>query len=166
MKGSPKIKGSWNRNFRAFFYILFRRSRYFKGTSQKFFKLTLDNILIQLNLNQDLPFLFVAVFVGVTTGYVAVIFHDAIKLLSHFFFGGLEVFGTSFLIEGYWGLLMPLIPAFGGLLVGLYNAYIVKTRPGHGLASVIKAVAQNEGTLPRRLWLHRTITSVLSIGTG
>ncbi|MCG8377307.1 MAG: chloride channel protein [Chlorobiales bacterium] len=166
MKGSSKIKGSWNRKFRAFFYILFRRSRYFKGTSQKYFKLTLDNILLQLNLNQDFPFLFVAVFVGVTTGYVAVVFHDAIKLLSYFFFGGLEVFGTSFLIEGYWALLMPLVPAVGGLLVGLYNAYIVKTRPGHGLASVIKAVAQNEGNLPRRLWLHRTITSVLSIGTG
>ncbi len=166
MKGPLKTKGSWGRQFLAFFYTLFRRSRYFKGSSQKFFKLTLDNILLQLNLNQDLPFLFVAVFVGVTTGYVAVIFHDAIKLLSNFFFGGLEVFGTSFLIEGYWGLLLPLIPALGGLLVGLYNANIVKTRPGHGLASVIKAVAQNEGTLPRRLWLHRTITSVLSIGTG
>jgi len=166
MKGPLKTKGSWGRQFLAFFYNLFRRSRYFKGTSQKFFKLTLDNILLQLNLNQDLPFLFVAVFVGVTTGYVAVIFHDAIKLLSNFFFGGLEVFGTSFLIEGYWVFLMPLIPALGGLLVGLYNAYIVKTRPGHGLASVIKAVAQNEGTLPRRLWLHRTITSVLSIGSG
>jgi len=166
MKGPLKTKGSWGRQFLAFFYTLFRRSRYFKGGSQKFFKLTLDNILLQLNLNQDLPFLFVAVFVGVTTGYVAVIFHDAIKLLSNFFFGGLEVFGTSFLIEGYWGLLLPLIPALGGLLVGLYNANIVKTRPGHGLASVIKSVAQNEGTLPRRLWLHRTITSVLSIGTG
>ena len=166
MKGPLKTKGSWGRQFLAFFYTLFRRSRYFKGGSQKFFKLTLDNILLQLNLNQDLPFLFVAVFVGVTTGYVAVIFHDAIKLLSNFFFGGLEVFGTSFLIEGYWGLLLPLIPAVGGLLVGLYNANIVKTRPGHGLASVIKSVAQNEGTLPRRLWLHRTITSVLSIGTG
>lgn len=166
MKGSPKIKGSWDRKARALFYILFRRSRYFKGNSQRFFKLTLENILIQLNLNQDLPFLFVAVFVGVTTGYVAVVFHDAIKLLSHFFFGGLEVFGTSILLDGYWGLLIPLVPAVGGLLVGLYNAYIVGARPGHGLASVIKAVAQNDGNLPRRLWLHRTITSVLSIGTG
>ncbi len=166
MKDSSKNKASWGRNFRAFFYTLFRKSRYFKGTSQKYFKLTLDNILLQLNLNQDLPFLFVAVFVGITTGYVAVIFHDAIKLFSHFFFGGLEIFGTSFLLEGYAILLVPLIPAVGGLLVGLYNAYIVRSRPGHGLASVIKAVAQNEGNLPGKLWLHRTITSVLSIGTG
>ncbi len=167
MKDSSKIKGGWNRKFLAVFYNFFRKSRYFQGSPQKFFRLTLDNILLHLNLNQDLPFLFVAVFIGITTGYVAVVFHDAIKFLSHFFFGGLETFGTSFLIDEYWGFFIPLVPAAGGLLVGLYNAYIVRTtNPGHGLASVIKAVAQNNGIIGRHLWLHRTITSVLTIGTG
>ncbi|MBO8092609.1 MAG: chloride channel protein [Prosthecochloris sp.] len=167
MKDSSDNKGSRNRKFPAFFYHVFRKSRYFKGSPQKFFRLTVDNILLQLNLNQDLPFLFVAVFVGITTGYVAVVFHDAIKLLSHFFFSGLEAFGPSFLTEGYWWFLMPLVTAAGGLLVGLYNVYVVRTaHPGHGLASVIKAVAQNDGIIPRKLWIHRTVTSVLSIGTG
>ncbi|MBF0586976.1 chloride channel protein [Prosthecochloris sp. N3] len=167
MKKSSHIKGSWSRKFLAFFYILFRKSRYFKGSPQKYFRLTIDNILLQLNLNQDLPFLFVAVFIGVTTGYVAIVFHDAIKIFSHFFFSGLEAFGPSILYESYWWWFLPLVTAAGGLLVGLYNVYVVRTRqPGHGLASVIKAVAQNDGIIPRKLWLHRTITSVLSIGTG
>lgn len=167
MKDSSKINGKWNRKFLAVFYDFFRKSRYFQGSSQKYFRLTLDNVLLHLNLNQDLPFLFVAVFIGITTGYVAVVFHDAIKFLSHFFFGGLEAFGTSILIDEYWFFFMPLVPAAGGLLVGLYNVYVVKTtQPGHGLASVIKAVAQNNGIIGRNLWLHRTITSVLTIGTG
>ena len=37
---------------------------------------------------------------------------------------------------------------------------------GHGLASVIKAVAQNDGIIDRKLWIHKSITSVLIIGTG
>ncbi|ACF46213.1 MAG: chloride channel protein [Prosthecochloris sp.] len=167
MKDSSNINGKWNRKFLAVFYDFFRKSRYFQGSSQKYFRLTLDNVLLHLNLNQDLPFLFVAVFIGITTGYVAVVFHDAIKFLSHFFFGGIEAFGTSILIDEYWFFFMPLVPAAGGLLVGLYNVYVVKTtQPGHGLASVIKAVAQNNGIIGRNLWLHRTITSVLTIGTG
>lgn len=161
-----KIKNRWSRKVLAFFFLLFRRSRYFKGTPQKFFRQTLDNLLLQLNLNQDLPFLFVAVFVGIAVGYVAVVFHDAIAFLSDFFFAGVIEVGTLHLLDDWRGWMLPLIPALGGLLVGLYNMYIVRTRPGHGLASVIKAVAQNDGILSRHLWLHRTITSVLSIGTG
>jgi len=161
-----KIKNRWSRKVLAFFFLLFRRSRYFKGTPQKFFRQTLDNLLLQLNLNQDLPFLFVAVFVGIAVGYVAVVFHDAIAFLSDFFFAGVIEEGALHLLDDWRGWMLPLIPALGGLLVGLYNMYIVRTRPGHGLASVIKAVAQNDGILSRHLWLHRTITSVLSIGTG
>jgi CIC family chloride channel protein len=62
--------------------------------------------------------------------------------------------------------LLMLIPALGGLIVGIYNTFIVKARPEHGLASVIKAVALMEGRISRKNWIHKTITSVVSIGTG
>ena len=150
----------------AFTYSIIRRSRYFKGNSRQFFRLSLDYLLVQLNLNQDIPFLFVAACVGFVTGYVAVMFHDAIVTISFLSFTGLRSFGKTTLINNYWKVLLPFIPAFGGLLVGLYNAFVVKARPGHGLASVIKAVAQNDGIIDRRLWFHKSITSVLSIGSG
>ncbi len=166
MKLSKRIKESIKRRVRLFFYSILRRSRYFKGTSQQFFKLTLDYLLVQLNLNQDIPFLFVAACVGLLTGYVAVVFHDAIVTISSLSFTGLRSFGKTTFIDNYWKVLLPFIPAFGGLLVGLYNAFVVKARPGHGLASVIKAVAQNDGVIDRKLWFHKSITSVLSIGSG
>jgi CIC family chloride channel protein len=166
MKFFAKTKGSWSRKTLAFFYSYFRRSRYFRGSPQKFFRLTLDNILVQLNLNQDIPFLFVAVFVGITTGYVAVIFHEAIKMISILCFTDFPSYGKTLFINDYQVIILPLIPAAGGLFVGLYNAFVVKARPGHGLASVIKSVAQNDGIMPRKLWFHRTVTSVLSIGSG
>jgi len=154
------------RRFMAIMYLLLRKSRYFKGTSQQFFRLSLDYILVQLNLNQDIPFLFVAVCVGLLTGYVAVLFHDAIMMISTMSFTGLRSFGKTMVIDKYWMVILPFIPAFGGLLVGLYNAFVVKARPGHGLASVIKAVAQNDGVISKKLWFHKSITSVISIGTG
>jgi chloride channel protein, CIC family len=166
MKLSPKIKGSLTRKSMAFFYGLMRRSRYFKGTSQQFIRPTLDYLLLQLNLNQDIPFLFVAVCIGLLTGYLAVVFHEAIRIISTLSFTDLRTLSKTILPGKQWMFAIPFITAFGGLLVGLYNTFIVKSRSGHGLASVIKAVAQNDGIINRKLWFHKTLTSVLSIGTG
>ena len=166
MNLSPQKKGSFGRKILAIFYSIFKRSRYFKGNARQLYSLTLDYLLVQLNLNQDIPFLFVAVIVGLLTGYVAVVFHDAIRTVSSMSFTDLRsVFKTIHIAE-YWTFMGPFISAFGGLLVGLYNAFVVKARPGHGLASVIKAVAQNDGIIERKLWFHKSVTSVLSIGTG
>uniref|UniRef100_Q3AQR7 Chloride channel, putative n=1 Tax=Chlorobium chlorochromatii (strain CaD3) TaxID=340177 RepID=Q3AQR7_CHLCH len=159
-------KGRLARRIIAFFYILFRRSRYFKGSSQNFIKLTLEYILVQLNLNQDIPFLFVAVIVGLVTGYVAVLFHEAIKAISNFSFNDLRLLGDISFIEQYWVFFLPFIPAIGGLFVGLYNTFIIKKSSRHALASVIKSVAHNDGIIDRKLWFHKTITSVVCIGTG
>ncbi len=166
MNLSPQKKGSFGRKILAIFYSIFKRSRYFKGNARQLYSLTLDYLLVQLNLNQDIPFLFVAVIVGLLTGYVAVVFHDAIRTVSSMSFTDLRsVFKTIHIAE-YWTFMVPFISAFGGLLVGLYNAFVVKACPGHGLASVIKAVAQNDGIIERKLWFHKSVTSVLSIGTG
>ncbi len=159
-------KGSITRKALAVLYTIFKRSRYFKGNARQLYSLTLDHLLVQLNLNQDIPFLFVAVIVGLLTGYVAVVFHDAIMTLSSMSFTGIRTSVNSSFIEKHWTFIVPCISAVGGLLVGLYNALVVKARPGHGLASVIKAVAQNDGIIDRKLWFHKSITSVLSIGTG
>jgi chloride channel protein, CIC family len=147
-------------------YLILRKSRYFKGSSQQFLRLTWASFLAQLNLNQDLPFLLIAVFVGLITGYVAVIFHDAIKIISSYLFYGTTALGLPTFNNYLRIFLLPLIPALGGLIVGLYNTFVVKAKPEHGLPSVIKAVAQKNGKIPRKNWIHKTITSVVSIGTG
>ena len=147
-------------------YLILRKSRYFKGTSQQFVRMTWASFLAQLNLNQDIPFLLVAVFVGLVTGLVAIIFHDAIKIISSYFFYGATALGLSTFNNYLRIFLLPLIPALGGLIVGLYNAFVVKAKPEHGLPSVIKAVAQKNGKIPVHNWIHKTITSVVSIGTG
>jgi CIC family chloride channel protein len=86
--------------------------------------------------------------------------------LISFCFTGLQSFGKVNVIDRYWSFFLPLIPAAGGLLVGLYHAFVVKAGPEHGHASVIKAVEQNGGVIEKTLWFHKSLTSVLSIGTG
>ncbi len=147
-------------------HMILRKSRSYKGASQELARLTWVTFLAQLNLNQDLPFLLVAVLVGLVTGYVAVIFHEAIRLISDMLFAGTTAIGLPSLNNYPRMLLLPLIPAMGGLIVGLYNTFVAKSRPGHGLASVIMAVAQKEGKISKKTWFHKTITSVVSIGTG
>ncbi|ACF14701.1 Chloride channel core [Chloroherpeton thalassium ATCC 35110] len=157
---------AWKRKALVLLLQFYRKTRNFGIFAPEFIKLTLQKFLISLNLNQDVPFLFVAIAVGWGTGLIAVIFHDLIDFVHFIFFGSLK---GSFELTGlgeYWMFLIPILPAAGGLIVGLYNTYIAKSKPGHGLAAVIKAVAQNEGKLPRWDWLHRTFTSVISIGTG
>lgn len=161
-----KDRGKRARRLRVLLYILLRKTRVFKGSPQQFLRLTLDSFLAQLNLNQDIPFLFVAVFVGLVTGYVAVVFHESILFISSMLFFGRSLTAAPDFRSLYDMVLLPLIPAAGGLFVGLYNAYVVKERLGHGLASVIKAVAQNNGLIGSRQWIHKTITSVVSIATG
>lgn len=154
------------RRLNTLFQLILRKSRYYKGTSQQLVRMTWASFLAQLNLNQDLPFLLVAIFVGLVTGYVAVVFHEAIKIISEVLFEGPTALGLPSLNNATRLILLPLIPALGGLVVGLYNAFIVKARPEHGLASVIKAVAQKEGRISKKSWIHKTFTSVVSIGTG
>lgn len=159
-------KSRLKRRFIALIYVILRKSRYFRGTSQQFVRMTWASFLAQLNLNQDLPFLLVAVFVGLVTGYVAVIFHGAIRIISSYLFYGTTALGLPTFNNYLRIILLPLIPALGGLVVGLYNTFVVKARPEHGLPSVIKAVAQKEGKIPLKNFIHKTFTSVVSIGTG
>lgn len=136
----------WQR-IRVWILLLLRKSRSYKDSSQNLARLTWASFLAQLNLNQDIPFLFVAICVGLVTGYVAVIFHEAIKIISSTLFEGYTAIGLPSFNNTTRLILLPLIPAFGGLIAGLYNTYVVKSRPEHGLASVIKAVAQKEGRI-------------------
>ncbi|MBM3162548.1 MAG: chloride channel protein [Chlorobi bacterium] len=159
-------KGNVRHRLRVLLYALMRKTRFFKGSPQQFLRMTLDSFIAQLNLNQDLPFLLVAVFVGLITGYVAVLFHESILFISSILFSGRSPSAVPDFGSLHDMLVLPLLPAVGGLLVGLYNAFVVKEKPEHGLASVIKAVAQKNGMIGRRQWIHKTVTSVISIGTG
>jgi CIC family chloride channel protein len=118
--------------------------------------------LIRFIRKSDTAFLLIfAVLTGVGAGYGAVIFRWLIHLLTRLFFdGGKSVF--SFL-NGYYVL---IIPAIGGLLVGLITHYFAPETKGHGVPEVMHAFDKEGGRIRFRVALVKAIVSSLSIGSG
>lgn len=98
--------------------------------------------------------------------------------------GGLGAIAFSILIhlfqDGFWGIVEPrladlkeiaiwkiaLVPAFGGLLVGLITTFVVSEAKGHGVPQVIKAVALDGGKIRGRVALAKMLASAVTIGSG
>lgn len=111
--------------------------------------------------------LLLAVVVGVGGGLAAVGFHYLINFFTWVFYGAHET--DSFLatvesLEWYWRL---LIPATGGLLVGLViKLGRISEAQGHGVPEVMEAVALQRGTVRFRVAPLKALTAALSIGSG
>ena len=111
--------------------------------------------------------LLLAVAVGLGGGVAAVVFHYLIDFFTWLFYGVAEAGLFVDTVEGmawYWRL---LIPALGGLLVGLIIKFgRVTEAQGHGVPEVMEAVALQQGTVRFRVAPLKALTAALSIGSG
>ena len=111
--------------------------------------------------SSDVLFLTTALVVGVATGAWAVLFRYLIKWNSYVFFEWIpEVTkdgGKAYIV---------LVPAFGGLLVGLLIHYFAKEAKGAGVPEVMEAVALKSGFIRPRVILVKTLASSITIGSG
>ncbi|MBN1280389.1 MAG: chloride channel protein [Candidatus Thermoplasmatota archaeon] len=101
-----------------------------------------------------------ALLVGIAGGFGAIIFRDLILLLQHVFFNG----GTP--LNNTLGVLVVLVPAIGGLIVGLLVFFFAKEAKGHGVPEVMEAVAVRGGKIRPRVAVVKTIASSVCIGSG
>jgi CIC family chloride channel protein len=105
--------------------------------------------------------LILAVLVGVVAGLGAVAFRWLIKSFQSLFFdGGSQV--LSFLGDYY----IIIIPALGGLLVGLLVYYFAREAKGHGVPEVMEAVALKGGRIRPRVSIVKALASSICIGSG
>ena len=108
--------------------------------------------------------LFVAALIGLLGGLSAIVFDVAIHLFQDGFWGFAEPRLADFREIAAWKI--ALVPAFGGLVVGLITTYLVAEAKGHGVPEVIKAVALDGGKIRGRVALAKTIASAVTIGSG
>lgn len=119
-------------------------------------------LLAKVGLQDDSFILILAVIVGIVTAAAAVGFHELI----------LEVRNILYLQTGqellyHRGLiLLAVIPAAGGLVVGLISRYLFRTREGHGIVDVIESVLRAGGFQSPRVALEKIITAGITIGSG
>lgn len=102
-----------------------------------------------------------ATLVGVAAGLGAVAFRWLISSFQSLFIdGGEQVFGA---LGRYY---IIIIPAIGGLLVGLIIYFFAREARGHGVPEVMAAVASKGGRIRPRVSVVKALASSICIGSG
>ncbi|MGB2896398.1 MAG: chloride channel protein [Anaerolineales bacterium] len=121
----------------------------------------LSNRLDQTNLPESATIILTALIVGVGAGLGAVIFRRLIDWIQT-----LAYEKTAGIFEPISPFQYILIPAVGGLIVGLLIFYFAQEAKGHGVPEVMEAVALRGGRIRPRVAVVKALASSICIGTG
>ena len=106
-----------------------------------------------------------AVVIGAAAGGAAVAFRDAIAGIQWVAFGfSSEEVASEVRKLDWWHVL--LVPALGGLIVGLFTRYTLPGGKPQGVAHVIEASALLDGRMSLTVGIRAAIASATSIGFG
>lgn len=120
--------------------------------------------MLRIRHGGHLVMLLLAVLIGVLGGVSAIIFREAIHLVQRLGWGMVEPGLEALQAMPVWHIL--LLPALGGLVVGLITTFWVSEAKGHGVPEVMKAVALSGGRIRGRVAVAKTMASAVTIGTG
>ncbi len=113
--------------------------------------------------------------VGVAAGLFAVVFYAAIDVLTHGVFerftGSATPKTAGQLSRGEWlverrAWLIVLIPALGGLIVGLLTTSFAPEAKGGGGNEYLDAFHRQRGMIRKRVALGKLVASSITLGTG
>lgn len=122
----------------------------------------LSSLLVKLKIS-DYPFVVVlSVLVGIGGGFGAIIFRKLIAYFGHLFFDQ----GQTLLRVDAHHFLLPLIPAAGGLLVGLLIYHFAREVKGDGVPEVMEACVRRGGFIRPRVATAKVLASSICIGSG
>ncbi len=101
-----------------------------------------------------------AVIVGILGGLSTIVFRFLTILVFTLFYYVPYQFGIPF------ELLLLIIPALGGLLVGLIAYKITNDATGHGIPEIIETVAYKNGNFKYSVPFAKMIASSITLGSG
>ena len=119
--------------------------------------------LYKLNAPTDLYLLGLAALVGVLTGFGAYLLNIIVNSVHFVLF---EHIGFPLFSEQTSNFLRIFYPAVGGLIVGIIAYKFSPEVKGHGIPSVMDAVANKGGYIRKRVTILTSINSGLTIGSG
>lgn len=106
-----------------------------------------------------------AVALGVLSGVVAFLIYHLIGLFTNLFFYQRVAFDFVTLPREL-PLWVLVIPAFGGLVVGIMAKYGSPRIIGHGIPEAMEAVWTNQSRIQPRIMFLKPVSAALAIGTG
>jgi H+/Cl- antiporter ClcA len=109
---------------------------------------------------------FVAMLLGVVAAIVARALTALIGLITNLAFYGRWSYDFASPAGNHLGLWVILIPALGGIVVGLMARWGSRAIRGHGIPEAMEQVLLNESRIPPRITWLKPISSAIAIGTG
>ncbi|MFB6180104.1 MAG: chloride channel protein [Halorientalis sp.] len=127
--------------------------------------------------NEEIRLNFLAIAIGVIAGLGAVFFRITIWIFQELFFGAaLNPGNVEFellAIPNVFSALAPLgplryviIPATGGLLVGIVIVLTTPAVRGHGVPKVLEAMLVSGGRIDPKISIYKMVASSIAIGSG
>jgi chloride channel protein, CIC family len=107
-----------------------------------------------------------AMIVGAIGGLVAQGLIELIYFFTNLFFYGRISFAQVYPTGNHLGLWVILIPAIGGLIVGLLIYFFEPTLKGHGIPEAMEAVLFGHSRMRLRVAILKPLATALAIGTG
>src|SRR6266851_1416646 len=103
---------------------------------------------------------------AIATGFVAQGLVGVIGLVTNISFYGR--FSTAFVSPAgnHLGWLVVLVPAIGGIIVGVMARFGSSAIRGHGIPEAMEQVLTNERRIPARMTFLKPLSAAISIGTG
>ncbi len=120
--------------------------------------------LFQRLKRPNVQYLFLAILIGVLAGYGAVLFKYVLKSMQWVFYQDTNDF--LFISETIPLWMKIVMPAAGGLVVGLVVNYFASEAKGHGVPEVIQAIALRGGRIRKRVAAAKIFASAVTIGSG
>ena len=108
----------------------------------------------------------IAVAIGMAAGLVAQILLSLIALITNLVFYGRLALQFASPSGNHLGLWVIIVPAVGGLIVGLMARYGSEAIRGHGIPEVMEQVLRNQSRILPRLTFLKPISAAIAIGTG
>ena len=107
-----------------------------------------------------------AIGLGVAASLIARLLTALIGLVTGLAFYGRVTTDLVSPADNKLGLWVILIPAVGGVIVGIMARYGSKAIRGHGIPEAMEQVLLNQSRIPPRLTFLKPISSAIAIGTG
>lgn len=118
-----------------------------------------------LGRSEQLRLTILAALVGALAAYAAIAFRQLADLIAMLVYGGSEA-EITFRARLLPRWLLPLLPAAGGLVLGLLCRYVLPGPLPQGVADVMEASALRAGRMPFASGLAAAFLSANSIGVG
>lgn len=108
----------------------------------------------------------IAVFIGACISVIAKLLIYLINFFTNIFFHLRFSFGSSSPATNHYGLWVIIIPAIGGVVVGLMAFYGSKAIRGHGIPEAMEQILTNRSKIRPSITFLKPVSSAISIGTG